>query len=110
EDTSVRSAAGGGARGRAGGGGLGAVFGSKRLKGIAVRGRAGVPGADPEAVLALADDLSERARSPDTSTHRKLASLATLPVFNRLSALPTRNFQSGTFEGAERISGEALHR
>lgn len=106
----VRYATASGDRRHAGRGGLGAVFGSKRLKGIAVRGRAGVPVADPEAVLALAEDLSKRALGPGTSKYRELGTVANLLVFNRLSALPTRNFQSGTFEGAERISGEALHR
>jgi aldehyde:ferredoxin oxidoreductase len=30
-------------------------------------------------------------------------------VLNRLGALPTRNFQAGTFEGAQAVSGEAFH-
>ena len=106
----VRYATASGDRRHAGRGGLGAVFGSKRLKGIAVRGRTAVSVADPDAVLALADDLSKRALGPGTSKYRELGTVANLLVFNRLSALPTRNFREGSFEGAEAISGEALHR
>jgi aldehyde:ferredoxin oxidoreductase len=106
----VRYATASGDRRHAGRGGLGAVFGSKRLKGVAVRGRTGVAVADPDAVLALAEDLSKRALGPGTSKYRELGTVANLLVFNRLSALPTRNFREGSFEGAEMISGEALHR
>src|SRR5262249_19262790 len=35
--------------------------------------------------------------------------VANLHAFNRLNALPTRNFQAGTFEAAEAVSGEALN-
>ncbi len=93
----------------AGRGGLGAVFGSKRLKGIAVRGTTPCEVADREAVLALAKDLSKRSLGEGTAKYRELGTIANVLVLNRLGALPTRNFQSGTFDGAEEISGEAFH-
>jgi aldehyde:ferredoxin oxidoreductase len=93
----------------AGRGGLGAVFGAKRLKGIAVRGTRPVEVADRERVLALAKDLSQRSFGPATAKYRELGTVANVLVMNRLGALPTRNFQAGTFEGAERVSGEAFH-
>ncbi|MDJ0522124.1 MAG: aldehyde ferredoxin oxidoreductase family protein [Planctomycetota bacterium] len=93
----------------AGRGGLGAVFGSKRLKGIAVRGSTPCAVADREAVLALAKDLSSRSLGEGTAKYRELGTIANVLVLNRLGALPTRNFQAGSFEGAEAVSGEAFH-
>ncbi|MDA1194309.1 MAG: aldehyde ferredoxin oxidoreductase family protein [Planctomycetota bacterium] len=93
----------------AGRGGLGAVMGSKRLKGILARGTRPTPVADPAAVLALAKDLSRRSLGEGTAKYRELGTVANVLVLNRLGALPTRNFQAGSFEGAEAISGEAFH-
>lgn len=93
----------------AGRGGLGAVLGAKRLKGIAVRGTMKTPLADPQRVVELSRDLSARSLGEGTSKYRELGTVANVLVFNRLGALPTRNFQAGSFEGAEAVSGEALH-
>ena len=35
--------------------------------------------------------------------------MANVAVFDRLGALPTRNFRQSTFESAEEVSGEALY-
>ena len=93
----------------AGRGGLGAVLGSKNLKAVAVRGTRRTPVADPAGVVAAAKDLSARSFGPATAKYRELGTVANLLTFNRLNALPTRNFQAGQFEGAEAISGEALN-
>ena len=37
-----------------------------------------------------------------------IGTVANLAVFNRLGALPTRNFQQATFEDADALSGETL--
>jgi len=84
----------------AGRGGLGAVMGAKNLKAIAVRAGAKVATADPAAVLAAARDLRERSFGPATAKYRELGTLANLLTFNAISALPTRNFQAATFDGA----------
>ena len=87
----------------AGRGGLGAVMGAKNLKAIAVRAATKVSPADPAAVLAAARDLRERSFGPATAKYRELGTLANLLAFNAISALPTRNFQAATFEGAGRL-------
>jgi aldehyde:ferredoxin oxidoreductase len=92
----------------AGRGGLGAVMGSKRLKAVAVAGTHRVEVADPSAVIAAARDLSQRSFGPATAKYRELGTVANLLTFNRFAALPTRNFQQGTFEGAAGLSGEGL--
>jgi aldehyde:ferredoxin oxidoreductase len=93
----------------AGRGGLGAVMGSKRLKAVAVAGTQRVEVAEPAAVVAASKDLSRRSFGPATAKYRELGTVANLLTFNRLAALPTRNFQQGTFEGADALSGEELN-
>jgi aldehyde:ferredoxin oxidoreductase len=93
----------------AGRGGLGAVMGAKNLKALAVAGSRHVELADPGAVVAEARDLSQRSFGPATAKYRELGTVANLLTFNRFAALPTRNFQQGTFEQAESLSGEELN-
>ena len=92
----------------AGRGGSGAVLGSKNIKAIAVRGSQRTDYADPKGVTALSKDLSKRSMGPATAKYRELGTATNLLVFNRFGALPTRNFQSGTFAEAESISPQAL--
>jgi aldehyde:ferredoxin oxidoreductase len=93
----------------AGRGGLGAVLGSKNLLAVGVRGTKRAAVADPAGVVAAAKDLSARSFGPATAKYRELGTVANLLAFNRLNALPTRNFQAGQLDGAEAISGEALN-
>jgi aldehyde:ferredoxin oxidoreductase len=90
----------------AGRGGLGAVMGAKNLKAIAVRAGTKVATADPAAVLAAAHDLRERSFGPATAKYRELGTLANLLAFNAISALPTRNFQAATFDGAAELADQ----
>jgi aldehyde:ferredoxin oxidoreductase len=92
----------------AGRGGSGAVLGSKNLKAIAVRGTQRPEWAHPHEVAALSRDLSKRSFGPATAKYRELGTAANLLTFNRFGALPTRNFQSGTFEQAASLSPEQL--
>ena len=92
----------------AGRGGSGAVLGSKNIKAIAVRGTQRCEWADPAGLTAYSRDLSARSFGPATAKYRELGTAANLLTFNRLGALPTRNFQSGTFEGADAISPEYI--
>jgi aldehyde:ferredoxin oxidoreductase len=107
-EAQVRFATASGDGRHAGRGGTGAVLGSKQLKGVLVRGTRATPLADREAVLALARELSGRSLGPGTAKYRELGTIANVLVMNRLGALPTRNFQAGTFEGAAEVSGEAF--
>jgi aldehyde:ferredoxin oxidoreductase len=93
----------------AGRGGLGAVMGSKCLKAVAVAGSQRAEVADPASVVTAAKELSRRSFGPATAKYRELGTVANLLAFNRLAALPTRNFQEGTFEAAAALSGEELN-
>lgn len=92
----------------AGRGGSGAVLGSKNLKAIAVRGSQYTEYAHPKEVTELSRSLSQRSFGPATAKYRELGTASNLLTFNRLGALPTRNFQSGSFENAPLLSPEEL--
>jgi aldehyde:ferredoxin oxidoreductase len=92
----------------AGRGGSGAVLGSKNIKAIAVRGKQHVQWARPRELTELSRDLSSRSFGPATAKYRELGTAANLLTFNRFGTLPTRNFQSGTFEHAASLSPEQL--
>ena len=92
----------------AGRGGSGAVLGSKRIKAIAVRGTKYCEWAHPRELTELSRDLSKRSFGPATAKYRELGTAANLLTFNRFGTLPTRNFQTGTFDEAPSISPEQL--
>jgi aldehyde:ferredoxin oxidoreductase len=92
----------------AGRGGSGAVLGSKNLKAIAVRGTQRCEWAEPDALFEYSKALSKRSFGPATAKYRELGTAANLLAFNRLGVLPTRNFQSGTFDAVAVISPEDI--
>lgn len=92
----------------AGRGGSGAVLGAKRIKALAVRGHARCSWADPEGLARYARELAARSLGPATAKYRELGTVANLGVFNRLHALPTRNFQAGSLPEAEQLVPEQL--
>ena len=90
-------------------GGAGTVMGSKNLKAIAVSGDVKPPIAKKEAF----DDVIKKIRedqkeNPSVAGMQMNGTAGLISVVNAMGALPTRNFQSGTFEGAEDIAGSAI--
>ena len=92
----------------AGRGGSGAVLGAKNIKAIAVRGTQRCDWARPQELAAFAKDLSARSFGPATAKYRELGTASNLLAFNRLHALPTRNFQAGSFAAAIELAPETL--
>ena len=92
----------------AGRGGLGAVMGAKRLKALVVGGKTQTSLYDRERVLELSRALSRRSLGPATAKYRELGTAGNLMAFNRLAALPTRNFQTSHCEDADSLSAEEL--
>jgi len=86
----------------AGRGGAGAVLGSKKLKAIAVYGTNSIPVAEPEELWKRATELYEHA-SID-----RLGTPGILDIAQETASLPTRNYQAGMFEDAEKINGETM--
>jgi aldehyde:ferredoxin oxidoreductase len=88
--------------------GLGAVMGSKNLKAIVVRGA--VPNVPP-----VADEAAFRAArkayvatlmDEDTKNFGEFGTPGGVPYLNEFGLLPTRYWSQGSYEGAERISGQ----
>jgi len=93
----------------AGRGGAGAVMGSKNLKAIAVLGKVEVPLVDKdifkEVIKKVREDQDE---NPSLVGMQMNGSAGLIGVVNAMGALPTRNFQAGTFESADDIGGYAI--
>lgn len=88
-------------------GGPGAVLGSKKLKGIVVRGTAKIPVAEPDKVSqiwkeAVADLRTSRA------VHTKYGTPQYVEVLNKVGIVPTRNFQSTWFEESAKIDAHEM--
>src|SRR5438105_5911963 len=92
----------------AGRGGSGAVLGSKNIKAVAVRGTHRCEWAHPRELGELSRDLSAGSFGPATAKYRELGTATNLLTLNRFGALPTRNFQRGTFEQAPALSPAEL--
>ncbi len=89
--------------------GLGAVFGSKRLKALSVSGRRSLPVADRRGYRQVYDAIFKAAtESPLMQKYHELGTPMNVLPLNEIGALPTRNLQAGRFEGAEAISGERI--
>jgi aldehyde:ferredoxin oxidoreductase len=91
----------------AGRSGTGAIMGSKRLKGVAVRGHNPPELADPDRVRELAGDLAARLREdpPGLSVY---GTGAAMDAGAQTGNLPTRNFRDGEFWEASEIDAIAI--
>lgn len=92
----------------AGRGGTGAVMGAKNLKAVCVSGDREVEFTHPEELVVYSRRLSKLSLGEATAKYRELGTVANLAAFNRMGALPTRNFQSGTFDAADMIAPETF--
>jgi aldehyde:ferredoxin oxidoreductase len=94
----------------AGRSGVGAVMGSKNLKAVVAKGTQSVKVARPKefmaACLAVVKKLKESAVTG--SGLPKYGTPILVNVINAHGFLPTRNFQQGQFEGADKVSGETI--
>ena len=93
--------------------GLGAVMGAKNLKAIAIRGTGRVTLADPKGFreVALANLAKIRKHPWLGDSPGSAGALGTAGGVEDLSSagiLPTRNWETGTWEHADRISGTAM--
>ena len=97
-------------RGRqAGRTGLGAVLGSKRVKGLVFHGRAECPLFDPAGVRAYARSLLEKGREdPVTRNYRTYGTPMVVAIANRAGAFPSYYWSAGTVPHWERLSAETL--
>jgi len=90
--------------------GLGAVMGSKRLKAVVVRGAQQKVLHDRQRFLKERAAYAKRFRHASFQSFGEYGTPRGIMGLNEMGILPTRNFQEGAFDGAERISGEYMHR
>jgi aldehyde:ferredoxin oxidoreductase len=88
--------------------GLGAVMGAKNLKAVAVRGSGQVKIADQKALRELARWLREDGMKGWQADLRENGTNGGLLGLSAQGGLPTLNFQRGSFEGAEKITGRTM--
>jgi len=96
----------------AGRSGVGTVMASKNLKAVAVRGTKGVGNIkDPIAFMAAVKAGKKLLADAEVTGEGlpKYGTQVLMNVINEVGAMPTRNFRDVQFEGAENISGEAMH-
>ena len=89
--------------------GMGAVMGSKNLKAVAVRGKDRPKLADRPALLELAKWGADNFEESDVYGLGLLGTAGVLSFQNAAGGLPTRNWDSGTYEGWEAIDGKTMY-
>ena len=95
----------------AGRSGVGTVMASKNLKAVAIRGNLGVSQVSDPAAFMQAVTAGKSVLAENPVTGQGLPALGTqvlMNVINEIGSLPTRNMQEVQFEGANKISGEAM--
>ncbi len=89
--------------------GIGAVMGSKLLKGIAFHGKKRRPIADPSSLKRLSQEFKERVKDNQTvHIYKKYGTPMLVSIMNTIGAFPTQYWSKGTLEGWEGISAESL--
>jgi aldehyde:ferredoxin oxidoreductase len=89
--------------------GLGAVFGSKKLKAVTVSGNHGIEVSDRKLYRETYDDIYKRAvESPVMKKYHDIGTASNIMPLNLQKGLPTMNLKATTSPEAERISGEKL--
>ncbi|MBO8169568.1 MAG: aldehyde ferredoxin oxidoreductase family protein [Thermoanaerobacteraceae bacterium] len=89
--------------------GLGAVAGSKNLKGIVFYGEAKCQVFDPEGLKAVAKSIYEKGKDDGgVKSYQTYGTPALVAVLNSVGGFPTRYWSKGTLEGWENISADYL--
>jgi aldehyde:ferredoxin oxidoreductase len=89
--------------------GIGAVMGSKGLKGLAFHGKKRRSVADPARLKALAEGFRTRVKDqPVVDVYKKYGTPMLVSIMNTIGAFPTQYWSKGTLEGWEGISAETL--
>jgi aldehyde:ferredoxin oxidoreductase len=89
--------------------GLGAVFGSKKLKAVLVSGNHVLGVKDSKRYRDVYNEIfTALTTSPLMKKYHDLGTPMNVNPLNEMKALPTRNLEQAFFEGAESISGESF--
>jgi aldehyde:ferredoxin oxidoreductase len=86
--------------------GLGAVFGSKKLKALVFAGKQSIPVSNRKDYLKIYDSIFQSTTDKPTKKYRELGTSENVLPLNELGSLPTRNLKQTRFENAHMLSGE----
>lgn len=87
--------------------GLGALMGSKKIKGIVIEGDASKRIEDVKEYRRVYEDIYRRINETDImEKYHGIGTSINIKALNEIKALPTYNFRQGSFEQAEQICGE----
>ena len=90
--------------------GVGAVMGSKHVKGIVFQGDRKRELADPDGVAQFAKTFSKtHMKTPGVQGFRALGTTMMVAVMNEAGAFPAKYWSQGTVDHWEKISGETYH-
>ncbi|WP_406677795.1 aldehyde ferredoxin oxidoreductase family protein [Moorella sp. ACPs] len=97
-------------RGRAAArGGIGAVFGSKNLKAVVVRGSKGIKVANPKQFVEAIEKAEQWLKNYLFAAIPALGTVNMMVPNSTLGILPTKNFQKAHFENVDKVSGELIN-
>jgi len=89
--------------------GMGAVLGSKKIKGLAFRGEQRRSFADPEGIKAYAKETVKSLKDHKaTNAYREYGTPMMVALLNTAGAFPTRYWAQGKFEQWPRIGAESM--
>ncbi|MDW8061804.1 MAG: aldehyde ferredoxin oxidoreductase family protein [Nitrososphaerota archaeon] len=89
--------------------GLGAVFGSKKLKALVIYGRESIPVKEPRLYRKVYDEIYDLAvKSELMKKYHDIGTSMNVNMLNAIKGLPTMNLRYSSFDKAELISGEYL--
>lgn len=90
--------------------GVGAVMGSKNLKGIVFQGNETRELYDPQGVSEYARDFSKtHKKNPGVEAYRAMGTTMMVALMNTAEAFPSRYWNQGTCDHWRRITGEVYH-
>ena len=89
--------------------GIGAVLGSKALKGIAFHGKKRRKIADLDSLKRLSREFKDRVKdNPTVHVYKKYGTSMLVSIMNTIGAFPTQYWSKGSLDGWEGISAESL--
>jgi len=91
--------------------GVGAVMGSKKIKGIAFYGNKKKKIANPDLLKKLSMELKDIGKdNPGAKNYRNFGTLQMIPIMNKVGAFPTKYWHSGTYDKWQNLTQEALQK
>jgi aldehyde:ferredoxin oxidoreductase len=90
--------------------GVGAVLGSKKVKGLAFHGTEKKEVANPELLESFVKKIRDKGKTDaGVKAYRTLGTPMLVATNNRVEAFPSRYWHSGTFEGWEKLTAEKMN-